>query len=155
MAREHRYALRVTWTGNTGTGTSGYRDYSREHLVEVDGKPLLSASADPAFFGDPSLHNPEELILAALSSCHLLSYLALAARAGIVVLTYHDQPTALMAEEGWGGGRFTKAVLRPQVTVADHSQIEAATALHDQAHESCFVAASVNFPVEHEPAVTA
>lgn len=155
MARDHHYALDVLWTGNAGTGTSGYRDYSREQLIVVDGKPTLSASADPAFFGDPALHNPEELLLAALSTCHLLSYLALAARAGVTVTSYRDHATATMAENGWGGGRFTRVVLHPEVVVADPATIERATTLHHDANQACFVAASVNFPVDHEPVVRA
>ena len=155
MPREHGYALDLTWVGNTGTGTSGYRDYSRELLIEFDGKPLLSASADPAFFGDASLHNPEDLLLASLAACHLLSYLALAARADIVVVSYRDHASGTMAENGWGGGRFTEVVLRPQVVVADVAHVAAATALHDDAHAACYIASSVNFPVEHRAVVTA
>jgi organic hydroperoxide reductase OsmC/OhrA len=153
--KSHRYALDLQWTGNTGSGTSGYRDYRREHVITIDGKPPLTVSADRAFFGDPALTNPEELLLAALSSCHLLSYLAVAARAGIVVTAYQDHADGTMAENGRGGGRFTQVVLRPQVTVARAADIDAATALHHDAAAQCYIAASVNFPVEHEPIVTA
>jgi organic hydroperoxide reductase OsmC/OhrA len=149
--RSHRYALELEWTGNTGSGTSGYRDYRRDHVISVEGKPPLTGSADRAFFGDPALHNPEDLLLAALSSCHALSYLALAARAGIVVTAYQDHADGTMEENGWGGGRFTQVVLHPQVTVARVEDVERATALHHDASKQCYVAASVNFPVEHEP----
>jgi organic hydroperoxide reductase OsmC/OhrA len=155
MSTDHHYELDLEWTGNTGTGTSGYRDYRREYIVRVDGKPPFAGSADRAFFGDPGLPNPEDLLVAALSSCHLLSYLALAARAGIVVTSYHDHADATMTEDGWGGGRFTRVTLRPQVLVADPTDIARATALHAAAARACYVAASVNFPVEHEPAVRA
>ena len=153
--RAHSYALDLAWTGNTGTGTSGYRDYRREYVITMNGKPPLTASADRAFFGDPALHNPEDLLLAALSSCHLLSYLALAARAGIVVTSYHDSASGTMHENGWGGGQFTTVVLRPRVTVADSADVERAFELHSEAAKQCYIAASVNFPVEHEPTVVA
>ncbi len=153
VTREHSYALDLVWTGNTGSGTSGYRDYRREYVITADGKPSLTGSADRAFFGDPALHNPEDLLVAALSSCHLLSYLALAARAGIVVTSYRDHAEGMMAENGWGGGRFTKVVLRPDVVVAEAADVGRATELHEDAAKACFVAASVNFPVEHEPVV--
>ena len=153
MTREHSYTLDMAWTGNTGTGTSGYRDYRREYVITMDGKPPFTGSADRAFRGDPALHNPEDLLLIALASCHMLSYLALAARAGIVVTAYHDHAEALMAENGWGGGQFTHAILHPDVVVADASDIEKATELHEQAHKACFIAASVNFPVLHQPLV--
>jgi organic hydroperoxide reductase OsmC/OhrA len=152
MARTHEYGLDLTWTGTTG---GGYLSYPREHQITIDGKPALNLSADRAFLGDPALHNPEELLLCALSSCHLLSYLALTARARITVLSYHDRATGTMAEDGRGGGRFTHVLLRPQVVVADAADIERATALHHDAGETCFVAASVNFPVEHAPVVRA
>ncbi len=153
--REHRYETDLVWTGNTGTGTSGYRDYRREYVLTSAGKPPLTGSADRAFFGDPGLPNPEDLLLAALSSCHLLSYLALAARAGIVVVAYRDHADGVMAENGWGGGRFTRVTLRPDVVVADAGDVERAVALHEDAARACYIAASVNFPVGHEPTVHA
>jgi organic hydroperoxide reductase OsmC/OhrA len=154
MTAEHHYELDLQWTGNTGTGTSGYRAYRRDYVVSAAGKPPLAGSADRAFFGDPALYNPEDLLVASLSSCHLLSYLALAARAGIVVRSYRDHAAGTMSENGWGGGRFTRVTLRPRVVVADPQDIPRATALHDEAARGCFVAASVNFPVEHQPVVS-
>ena len=152
MARTHDYHARLTWTGAAHGATTSYAAYSREHVVEVAGKPPLRGSADPTFRGDAALHNPEDLLLAALSACHLLSYLALAARGGVHVLAYEDDARGTMAFEG-GGGRFTEVVLRPRVTVAAGSDAALAQRLHDTAHEQCFIAASVNFPVRHEPAV--
>jgi len=153
--RSHDYALELTWTGNRGKGTAGYLQYGREHEIAIAGKPVLHASADPGFVGDASRHNPEDLLLAALSSCHMLSYLALAARARIVVTSYADHASGTMTEDGRGGGRFTQVVLHPVVVVADATQVEQALALHHEANQLCFIAQSVNFPVEHEPTVHA
>src|SRR6478735_9746867 len=153
MWGEHRYSVRTTWTGDRGTGTSGYRDYDRAVTVEIEGKPDLLASADKPFRGDASRWNPEDLLLAALSECHLLSYLHACVQAGVVVVGYEDDASGLMVEDGRGGGAFREVILRPRVTVADASMTDAATAAHEQAHEWCFIANSVNFPVEYEATV--
>jgi organic hydroperoxide reductase OsmC/OhrA len=150
MAREHRYTLRVSWTGNLGAGTSGYRDYSRDHEVSAPGKPVLPGSSDPAFRGDRSRYNPEELLVAALSQCHMLWVLHLAAAEGVVVTGYVDHPEGVMAERPDGGGEFTDVLLRPEVMVAEPAMIAAAEALHERAHALCFIARSVNFPVRHQ-----
>lgn len=150
----HHYTLRVRWTGDRGTGTSGYRDYDRAVVAVADGKPELLGSADRSFHGDASRWNPEELLLAALSECHLLSYLHVCAAAGVVVTAYDDEPAGVMEQRGIGG-RFTSVLLRPRVVVRDAGMIEAATRLHRDAAEACFIATSVNFPVEHDPVVTA
>ncbi|KQY55421.1 MULTISPECIES: OsmC family protein [unclassified Nocardioides] len=150
---DHTYALDLTWQGNRGTGTSGYRDYTRDVLLRADGKPDLEASADPTFRGDRGRWNPEELLLAALAECHLLSYLHSAVNHGVVVTAYDDSPVGTMAQVGQGG-RFTSVVLRPRVVVAAPDQVETALAIHHEASENCFIAASVNFPVTHEPTVT-
>ncbi|WP_295843065.1 OsmC family protein [uncultured Microbacterium sp.] len=155
MNGEHHYRLRSTWTGDLGTGTSGYRDYERAVTLEVDGKPAIAASADKPFRGDPAKWNPEELLIAALSECHLLSYLYACVKVGVVVTGYDDDASGTLQEDGNGGGAFTEVVLRPRVRVADASMIEAARAAHRQAREWCFIANSVNFPVRHEPEVAA
>lgn len=149
---EHRYTLDVSWQGNRGTGTSGYRDYGREVHLAADGKPPIDGSADVPFRGNADRWNPEELLVAALSQCHLLSYLHMAARAGVVVTSYTDTPVGVMAQEGIGG-QFTEVVLHPVVTVADAAQAELADSLHREASEACFIASSVSFPVRHEPRV--
>ncbi len=154
MIGEHRYALSTTWTGNRGTGTSGYREYDRSATISIAGKPDLLASSDKPFRGDPSRWNPEDLLLAALSECHLLSYLHACVQAGVVVIAYEDDATGTMVEDGRGGGAFTEVVLRPRVTVAEATMTDAALAAHTQAHAWCFIANSVNFPVRHEPVVT-
>ena len=151
MKLEHRYAVDLEWTGNRGTGTSGYKDYGRDHTVSAEGKHPVEGSADRTFFGDRDRWNPEELLLAALAQCHMLSYLAEAARAGVVVVGYTDAATGVMEQTSNGGGHFTSATLRPRVTIADPAQAELAMSLHHPAAEKCFIAASVNFPVGHEP----
>ena len=151
--REHRYLVALTWTGNRGTGTSSYRDYSRDYEIGVDGKPGILGSADPAFRGDRSRWNPEELLVASLAACHKLWYLHLAAEAGIVVTAYADRAEGVMEVGRDGAGRFTNVVLRPTVTVAAGCNAELARTLHKPAHEKCFIANSVNFPVECEPQI--
>ena len=153
MGREHEYAVTVRWTGNTGSGTAGYRAYGRDHDVLAEGKPAIRASADPAFGGDPLRWNPEDALVASLSQCHMLSYLAEAARAGVVVVGYTDAASGTMEQTGNGGGHFTEVTLRPRVTIADPAQRELADALHAPAAEKCFIAASVNFPVRHAPEI--
>ena len=154
MTRMHSYDVSVTWTGNRGTGTSGYRAYDRDHEVRADGPAAIAASSDPSFRGDPGRWNPELELTAALSQCHMLWFLHLCAIAGVTVTSYADDAHGVMAEDEDGGGRFTEVVLRPRVTVRDASMIEAALRLHAEASARCFIAASVNFPVRHEPEVT-
>lgn len=151
----HRYEAALTWTGNEGSGTTDYRSYGRSYLVSVEGKPDLSGSADPMFRGDAALHNPEDLFLAAVSGCHMLSYLALCARRGVRVLAYEDRASGVLTLEG-GGGRFTEVELNPVVTVAaeaDATGLELAEALHETAHEQCFIASSVSVPIRCKPTI--
>lgn len=152
MPSTHGYELSLRWMGDLGSGTSGYRAYSRDHEVHAPGKPVIAGSADPAFRGDPQRWNPEELLVASLSQCHMLWYLHIAATAGVVVTAYTDTPTGTMNEDRTGGGQFSEVVLRPAVTVADAAMRERAHALHDYVGAKCFIARSVNFPVHHEPA---
>ncbi len=154
MPRTHHYETTVTWTGNRGTGTSGYKAYGRDHDVTAACCAPLAGSSDRTFHGDRDRWNPELLLTAALSQCHLLSYLHVCADAGVVVTGYRDEARGTMAETAGGGGHFTEVVLRPRVTVRDASMTEAALRLHAEASARCFIAASVNFPVRHEPEVT-
>ncbi len=149
---DHHYPLDLTWQGNRGTGTSGYRDYGRDVLVRAAGKPDLLGSADPTFRGDAARWNPEELLVAALSQCHLLSYLHSAVNHGVLVVGYDDSPIGTMSQVGQGG-RFASVVLRPVVTITDPAQRELAREIHHEASENCFIAASVSFPVTHEPQI--
>lgn len=151
----HHYLLQLVWTGNLGQGTATYEGYSRAHVVRINGKPDLHGTADPLFRGDPAVHNPEDLLLAALSGCHLLTYLALCARARINVLRYTDNAAGTMVFTREGAGHFTEVVLRPEVVVADATMIDKATAFHGDVHKYCFIARSVNFPVRCEPVVVA
>ena len=152
---EHRYSLTVQWTGNRGGGTSSYRSYSRDHDVLVPGLPVLKGSADPTFHGDRERYNPEQLLLAALAQCHMLSYLHVAVKNGVVVTDYRDEATGLMRLNRDGSGQFERVVLHPRVTVADAGQAELAAGLHHEANRLCFIARSVNFPVEHQPVTVA
>jgi organic hydroperoxide reductase OsmC/OhrA len=149
MPREHTYSVSLVWTGNTGKGTSDYRSYARDHEIDAPGKPPIYGSADPKFRGDPARYNPEELLVSALSSCHMLWYLHLCADAGIVVVSYEDRAVGTMQESSPGDGRFVGVTLRPHVRVTN--SVEKAEALHQRAHELCYIANSVNFPVDHQP----
>lgn len=151
MHAEHRYELSVRWTGDRGSGTTGYRDYDRTHEVSAPGKVTIAGSSDPAFRGEAERWNPEELLVASLSQCHLLWYLHLATTAGIVVLDYQDDPVATMAENPDGSEQFSNVLLRPRVRVSEPGMVEAGQALHDRVDAYCFIARSVNFPVRHEP----
>ena len=148
---EHRYALTVQWTGNLGEGTSSYRGYSRDHDVLIPGLPVIKGSADPTFHGDRERYNPEQLLLAALAQCHMLSYLHVAVKHGVVVTDYRDDASGLLRLNRDGSGQFESVTLRPRVTVADGNQADLAARLHHEANQVCFIARSVNFPVEHEP----
>ena len=146
-AKTHIYQTQLVWTGNTGTGTSGYRTYERAHETSVPGKPVIPGSSDPAFRGDAARYNPEELLVASLAACHMLWYLHLCADNGIVVTAYQDQPSGQMVETADGGGHFTEVVLHPAVTVQAGADLALAEALHERAHALCFIAQSMNFPV--------
>jgi organic hydroperoxide reductase OsmC/OhrA len=153
---EHHFAARLVWTGAAAGPVRDYESYSREYRVEIEGKPPLIGSAARPFRGAGELHNPEDLLVAALSACHCLSYLALCARAGIVVEAYEDAATGLMAyDRATKVMRFTEVVLHPRVRLASGANVDHARALHDRAHHECFIANSVNFPVRNQPAVTA
>ncbi len=155
MPRVHRYAVTVRWTGNSGSGTSSYSGYRRDHEILAEGKPAIPGFSDPAFRGDAARWNPEELFVASLSACHKLWYLHLCADAGIVVVAYEDQAEGEMEETADGGGRFLSVTLHPQVTVAAGTDLAQARALHDMARLKCFLANSVNCALRHEAEVHA
>ena len=144
--KTHRYNTVVQWNAD-GEGTKNYRSYSRDHSIAVDGKTAILASSDPAFRGDPSRYNPEELLVASLSACHMLWYLHLCAVNGVIVLDYYDAAVGTMEENADGSGQFSRVELHPVVTVSSESDTYAAQPLHQRAHEFCFIARSVNFPV--------
>lgn len=151
--KQHLYPIRMTWTGNTGTGTSNYRAYDRAHEYSVPGKPVIPGSSDPAFRGDGTRYNPEELLVMAMSSCHMLWYLHLCAEAKVIVTAYDDEAVGTLLEVAETGGHFTEIVLRPTVTLQGGSDAAIAAKLHERAHHLCFVANSVNFSVRCEPRI--
>ena len=151
MERKHKYTLTVQWTGNNGTGTSTYRGYERSHKITSENKADIFCSSDPVFHGDKTKYNPEELLVAALSSCHMLFYLHLCADSGIVVVDYVDNPAGLMIESEDGSGHFSEVTLNPIVTITDSTMINKANELHKRANELCFIANSCNFKVHHKP----
>jgi organic hydroperoxide reductase OsmC/OhrA len=149
--KQHRYQATVTWTGNDGTGTDSYRSYRRDHEIVAGSAPRIPGSSDPTFRGDASRYNPEQLLVASLSTCHMLWYLHLCSSAGVVVTAYEDAPEGTMVEQSDGSGRFTEVTLRPKVALADPGRRLQADALHEEAHRLCFIANSVSFPVHCRP----
>jgi organic hydroperoxide reductase OsmC/OhrA len=143
----HTYRARVHWAPLDGEGTKSYRSYSRDHTIGAEGKPAIEASSDPAFRGNPQRYNPEELLIASLTSCHMLWYLHLCAINGITVVEYRDDAFGVMEENADGYGQFVEAELRPSVRLAENADRSKALALHEEAHRRCFIAASVNFRV--------
>ncbi len=149
-AKRHHYRAALQWSDPAGTNKAS--THSRNHFVKITGKPDLLLSADPGFRGDPARHNPEDLLLVSISSCHMLWYLGLCARAGIVVTRYADEAEGTMVEEAATGGRFERVVLHPRVAITAGDPVKARD-LHREAHRMCFVANSVNFPVECDPTI--
>jgi len=147
----HEYPSNITWTGNRGAGTAGYRAYDRTWDIDIPGKAVVHCSNDPLLGGDAGKMNPEDLLISALSACHMLWYLHYASDAGIVVTAYRDAPVGIGEVSAGGAGRFTAAVLRPQVTLRAGADVDTATAIHHRIHQVCFIARSVNFPVSYEP----
>lgn len=152
MGTDHLYTARVTWQGNRGEGTVSYRGYGRDHLIEIAGKPPIPGSADASFLGDPARWNPEDMLLSAISTCHMLWFLHLAMEAGWVVQGYEDRAEARMAMNPDGSGQFTGAWLHPEVQISA-GDVGLSDELHHRAHEMCFIARSLNFPVACEASV--
>ncbi len=152
MDKRHQYNLKLKWTGSNGSGTSSYTAYERSHSIIKENKQDILCSSDPVFRGDKTKYNPEELFIAAISSCHMLWYLHLCADNGIVVTDYSDDPVGNLLESQDGSGHFTDVTLYPVVTVKQKSMIEKANALHEKANELCFIANSCNFKIHHKPA---
>jgi len=149
MAKQHDYTSQIVWTGNRGEGTRRYQGYDRTWSIETPGKPVIYCSNDPLLGGDPGLPNPEDLLLSALASCHMLWYLHLASSAGVVVHGYRDTPLGVGESEPSGAGRFLSATLRPVIEVAAGTDTAKADALHHEIHDYCYIARSVNFPVDY------
>jgi organic hydroperoxide reductase OsmC/OhrA len=156
VTRYHHYSVVNRWTGNLGKGTANYAAYSRNFELSGDGKAAaIEGSSDSAFRGDPARYNPEDLLVGALSSCHMLWVLHLCADAGITITDYHDEALGDMVENADGSGEFTRVVLRPRMIITDPARIDDAIEIHHRAHKVCALARSVNFVVEHEPVVVA
>ncbi len=153
MEKVHHYHTRLEWTGNQGQGTSDYTAYDRDHVIVAGIKPEIPGSSDPSFRGNPERYNPEELLVASLSACHMLWYLHLCSVKGVVVVDYQDEAAGTMVETSGGKGHFSAVVLRPVVTVTEAAMEERAMALHQEAHGYCFIASSCKFPVTHEPEI--
>lgn len=151
MSGHHHYTATIKWTGNKGTGTDNYRKYERSHQIIIENKSDILGSSDPAFRGDKTKHNPEDLLISSLSACHMLWYLHLCSEAGVIVIDYIDKATGVMLETSNGGGQFSEVILNPIVTVAEKNMVDKANELHKKANELCFIANSVNFPVRHNP----
>jgi organic hydroperoxide reductase OsmC/OhrA len=151
MDHQHSYSLKAVWKGNSGTGTRDVKSYDRSHTISVKGKPDLHLTTDNPFVGDSSKLNPEDLLVAAISSCHMLSYLYLCAMEGVIVTSYKDNASGIMIEKASGGGSFESVTLNPVFTVSDSSMKEKAIALHHKAHDICYIANSVNFAVLCHP----
>ncbi len=151
MGREHHFEAKIRWTGNKGSGTTSYDAYSRDHIIQCESKTEILCSSAPAFRGDGTMYNPEDLLVASLSSCHMLWYLHLCAEAGVVVTDYNDSATGIMVVEKGGAGKFTEVTLNPVVTVEKPEMIAKANELHIRANQKCFIANSCNFPIHHRP----
>ncbi len=151
MSGQHNYKATIKWTGNKGTGTDHYKNYERSHQIIIENKLDILGSSDQKFRGDKTKHNPEDLFVSSLSSCHMLWYLHLCSEAGVVVTDYIDNATGIMIETSNGGGQFTEVTLNPIVTVTEQHMIDKANKLHKKANKLCFIANSINFPVKHNP----
>jgi len=150
MSKQHIYSMTIKWTGNTGNGTLNYKSYERSHTISTKNKEEILASSDPVFRGDSTRYNPEELLVASLSGCHMLWFLHLCANSKIVVIDYVDHPTGTMTETENGSGKFKEVMLHPIVTVKDEDSLDKLEDLHNKAHKLCFIANSVNFKVNHK-----
>lgn len=147
---QHTYQTSLRWTGNQGSGTFKYNAYSRDHEISMPDKiHTILGTSDPAFRGDKKRYNPEEMLLASLSACHMLWYLHLCSVNGVIVVEYEDAATGTMEEDEDGSGRFLEVTLHPKVRVAEEKMIAKANKLHEAANQKCFIANSCNFPVHH------
>lgn len=152
--KKHHYKASLIWTGNSGKGTSKYSVYKRDYTIQIDGKPDIKGSSDPAFQGDRNRHNPEEMLIASISSCHMLWYLHLCSINEITVVEYQDLAEGEMIEKENGSGYFQSAILKPEVVILESDKKELAIELHEMANEMCFIANSCNFKISHEPSIS-
>lgn len=153
MEKTYTYDVQIVWTGNKGEGTKDYKSYDRSHTIKCHNKIEIFGSSDPAFLGDPKKWNPEEMLLASISSCHMLWYLHLCASNKITVHEYTDEASAIMETESNGKGKFTYALLKPRVVIQERDKEKLAKELHILAHDYCFIANSLNFKIELQPEI--
>ncbi|MGB3414146.1 MAG: OsmC family protein [Microbacteriaceae bacterium] len=146
----HEFEVQIDWIGNTGSGTSGARDFSRNHEILFPGLPSLPGSAAPEFRGDADRYNPEQLLVAAIAQCHMMTYFYLAVQNGIVVTEYRDTATGFLRLHPDGSGEIDRVIVRPRVTLAAGTDLELALSLHDEVGKYCFIARSVNCEIVHE-----
>ena len=149
--KKHEYQTKITWTGNQGEGTKKYNSYTRDYSIKILNKAVIKGSSDPAFLGDANKHNPEDLLVSSISSCHMLWFLHLASTKGIVVVNYTDNATGVMIEKEDGSGYFESVTLNPVVTITVASRIKETNELHQLANQYCFISNSLNFKVKHQP----
>ncbi|MBK0064963.1 MULTISPECIES: OsmC family protein [unclassified Acinetobacter] len=148
----HQYDVKIRWIGNIGDGTKSYQSYTRDFLIENHNKPSICGSADPAYRGDPTKWNPEDLMVAAASACHKLWYLHLCAVNGVCIMDYVDHACGFMEDaHPEKRGHITHIILKPHVILQAKKSLDLAKQLHQQAHHECMIANSVNFPILCEP----
>lgn len=148
--KNHKYEIKVEWTGNEGKGTLNYKSYNRNHTILGNDKyNEILASSDPSFLGDKSRYNPEDLFLSSLSACHMLWYLHLCSVHKIIVTNYIDNAIGIMEETKNGSGKFKEVILNPSVTIKNKGLIDKANQLHSEANKMCFIANSCNFKIQH------
>jgi organic hydroperoxide reductase OsmC/OhrA len=146
--KHHQYKLKIEWTGNNGNGTEKYDKYRRDFTIHFENKAPVFASADSIFRGDPSKLNPEEMLLSAISSCHMLWFLHECADHGIKLIEYTDTPEAVLEIVPGNGGRFTEATLTPEIVLESFDGKINILELYELAAKKCFIANSCNFPIK-------
>lgn len=151
MAFKHIFKVALSWFSTEKVASPKSKVYSKSHHISIEGKSDLAISAAKAFKGDPSLYNPEDLLLSSLVSCHMMSYLYLCDQNNIEVISYTDHAEAILEVNSDASGRFVEVILKPAVVILNPEQIALALDLHKKANQLCFIANSCNFPVMHMP----
>ncbi|MBF4469919.1 OsmC family protein [Flavobacterium sp. HJJ] len=154
MGFKHLFKVKLNWNSVPKETISTSRKYLKNHQITIEGKEILNLSAAKAFKGDPSLYNPEDLLLSSVVSCHMMSYLYVCSQNGIDILSYQDDAEATLEVSENGSGRFIEVRLYPKVVIQQKEKIAEALELHSKANELCFIANSCNFKIVHFPACT-
>jgi organic hydroperoxide reductase OsmC/OhrA len=153
MTDTHTFETTLAWPADAAQNLPPDPAFSRSSLLAAPGKPVIVASSPAVFGGDAARYNPEEMLMLSLSQCHLLTYLAIAAKKRMSVLKYEDRVTGTLGIGASGKMQMVDVLLRPRVTVAKGTSLANAQALHEKAHANCFIANSVNFTVRNEPSI--